>query len=189
MSDVMSETVVAPRGSRPVLGRYHVGNAVVDGPAERVDRRAMGIAVLGSLVEDGAASSLGLPDRVVLQTLAVSTRVPARADALAETIWGKDLPASWAKVVQGCVGRIRKALGADVSETSPQGYHLVHHADHIGQQAVGLDWLDEAIGRHTPRSQRGVRPTGVAAYVLLPANLPEPHPAEMSCLRRPSIWS
>jgi hypothetical protein len=36
MSDVMSETVVAPRGSRPVLGRYHVGNAVVDGRGGRV---------------------------------------------------------------------------------------------------------------------------------------------------------
>ena len=87
----------------------------------------------------GAASSLGLRDCVVLQSLVVSPGVPVSADALAEAIWGEDLPASWAKVVQGCVGRIRKALGDDVSETSPQGRHLVHHADHIGQQAVGLD--------------------------------------------------
>lgn len=119
----------------------------------------MGIAVLGPLEVDGTPSSLGLRDRVVLQALAVSPGVPVSADALAEAIWGEDLPASWAKVVQGCVVRIRKALGADTIETSPQGYRLVHHADHIDHLKFGrlLERARELVAAREPER---------AAYVL-----------------------
>ena len=119
----------------------------------------MGIAVLGPLEVDGTASSLGLRDRVVLQALAVSPGVPVSADALAEAIWGEDLPASWPKVVQGCVVRIRKALGADAIETSPQGYRLVHHADHIDHLKFGrlLERARELVAAREPER---------AAYVL-----------------------
>ncbi|HET7276673.1 MAG TPA: BTAD domain-containing putative transcriptional regulator [Dermatophilaceae bacterium] len=119
----------------------------------------MGIAVLGPLEVDGTPSSLGLRDRVVLQALAVSPGVPVSADALAEAIWGEDLPASWAKVVQGCVVRIRKALGADSIETSPQGYRLVHHADHIDHLKFGrlLERARELVAAREPER---------AAYVL-----------------------
>jgi DNA-binding SARP family transcriptional activator/energy-coupling factor transporter ATP-binding protein EcfA2 len=119
----------------------------------------MGIAILGPLEVDGAESSLGLRDRVVLQALAVSPGVAVTADALAEAIWGEDLPASWAKVVQGCIVRLRKVLGADAIETSTSGYRLVHHADHIDHLKFGrlLDRSRELLTGQEPER---------AAYVL-----------------------
>ena len=72
-----------------------------------------GIAVLGPLEVDGEVAALGLRDRIVLEALAVTPGAQLSADALAEAIWGEELPASWAKVVQGCIVRLRKALGAD----------------------------------------------------------------------------
>jgi DNA-binding SARP family transcriptional activator/WD40 repeat protein len=91
----------------------------------------MGIAVLGPLELDGAESALGLRDRVVLQALAVRHGRPVSADTLAEALWADDPPNSWVKVVQGCVVRLRKALGADTIETSTQGYRLQVHRDHL----------------------------------------------------------
>lgn len=128
---------MAQGGSCVVRDRYQGGNSAVDDLRERVDRRFMGIAILGPLEVDGAASSLGPRDRVVLQALAIRPGVPVSPDALAEAIWGEDSPASWAKVLQGCVVRIRKLLGSDAVETSPQGYRLVHHADHVDHVRFG----------------------------------------------------
>jgi DNA-binding SARP family transcriptional activator/WD40 repeat protein len=91
----------------------------------------MGIGVLGPLELDGTESALGLRDRVVLQALAVRHGMPVSPDALAEALWGDDPPTSWTKVVQGCVVRLRKALGADAIETSTQGYRLQVHRDHL----------------------------------------------------------
>jgi DNA-binding SARP family transcriptional activator/WD40 repeat protein len=91
----------------------------------------MGIGILGPLELDGAESALGLRDRVVLETLAVRHGRPVSADTLAEALWGDDPPSSWTKVVQGCVVRLRKALGADTIETSTQGYRLQVHRDHL----------------------------------------------------------
>ncbi|MEO6414006.1 MAG: BTAD domain-containing putative transcriptional regulator, partial [Pedococcus sp.] len=91
----------------------------------------MGIGILGPLELDGAESALGLRDRVVLETLAVRHGQPVSADILAEALWGEDPPSSWTKVVQGCVVRLRKALGADTIETSSQGYRLQVHRDHL----------------------------------------------------------
>lgn len=91
----------------------------------------MGIAVLGSLEVDGRASTLGLRDRVVIQTLAVRPGVVVSRDSLAEAIWGENPPASWAKIVQGCIVRLRKVLGGDAIETTPHGYRLHIHVDHL----------------------------------------------------------
>jgi DNA-binding SARP family transcriptional activator len=46
------------------------------------------------------------------------------ADALADVLWPDRPPASWTKVVQGCVSRLRRVLGAESIETSPAGYRL-----------------------------------------------------------------
>ena len=78
----------------------------------------MGIAVLGPLEVDGTSSSLGLRDRVVLQALAVRPGVVVDRDSLAEVIWGENPPASWAKVIQGCIVRLRKLLGGEAIETT-----------------------------------------------------------------------
>ena len=46
------------------------------------------------------------------------------AETLAEALWGEQPPASATKVVQGCVSRLRKALGADAIETVGGGYRV-----------------------------------------------------------------
>jgi WD40 repeat protein/DNA-binding SARP family transcriptional activator len=119
----------------------------------------MGIGVLGPLQVDGAAATLGPRDRVVLQALAVTPGVPVRADTLAEALWGDDVPPSWAKVVQGCIVRLRKSLGADTIETTPHGYLLVHHTDHLDHlRFAGLvDRARELVAAREPER---------AAYVL-----------------------
>ena len=91
----------------------------------------MGIAVLGPLEVGGEASTLGLRDRVVLEALAVHSGSVVSPDSLAEAIWGEAPPASWAKVVQGCIVRLRKALGSEAIETTPRGYRLRVHVDHL----------------------------------------------------------
>ena len=91
----------------------------------------MRIAVLGPLEVDGGRIQLAPRDQVVLEALAARPGQTVRAEALAEALWGQDLPPSWPKVVQGCVSRLRKALGATAIVTSGTGYRLVLHRDDV----------------------------------------------------------
>ncbi|HET9667177.1 MAG TPA: BTAD domain-containing putative transcriptional regulator, partial [Desertimonas sp.] len=91
----------------------------------------MGIAVLGPLRVDGDGASLSPRDRVVLETLAVRPGDVVSAERLADALWADRVPTTWPKVVQGCVVRLRKVLGAEAIETSPQGYRLALPADDI----------------------------------------------------------
>jgi DNA-binding SARP family transcriptional activator len=75
------------------------------------------IAVLGPLNVDGDASSLGPRDRVVLEVLALRPGEVVAAERLADAVWGESPPPTWNKVVQGCVVRLRKVLGATAIET------------------------------------------------------------------------
>ena len=84
----------------------------------------MGIAVLGPLQVDGEANGLSPRDRVVLAALVVRGRDPSSTEALADVLWGGDPPASWPKVVHGCVARLRKRLGAAAIELGSGGYRL-----------------------------------------------------------------
>jgi len=84
----------------------------------------VGIAVLGPLSIDGADSGLGRRDRVVLTALTVRPSEVLSAEQLADVLWSEQPPASWAKVVQGCVVRLRKVLGSESIETTPFGYRL-----------------------------------------------------------------
>ena len=83
----------------------------------------MGIAVLGPLTVDGGLH-LGRRDRVVLTVLAVHPGDAVSADILADVLWGVRVPASCTKIVQGCMVRLRKALGNRSIETSSRGYRL-----------------------------------------------------------------
>ncbi|HEX4976425.1 MAG TPA: BTAD domain-containing putative transcriptional regulator [Nocardioides sp.] len=91
----------------------------------------MGIAILGPLTVDGLTGALRHHDRVVLTVLAVRPGEPVSADRLADALWGDDPPDTWSKVVQGCVVRLRKVLGADAIETTPQGYRLALSPDEV----------------------------------------------------------
>ena len=90
----------------------------------------MGIAVLGPLAVEGA-ERIGRRDRVVLAALAARAGEVVGADQLADALWGERPPASWGKVVQGCVMRLRKILGAQAIETGPTGYRLVLPPDDV----------------------------------------------------------
>jgi DNA-binding SARP family transcriptional activator/WD40 repeat protein len=84
----------------------------------------VGIALLGPVSVDGANGALSRRDRVVLATLAVGRGEALTTEQLADALWGEQPPASWNKIVQGCVVRLRRLLGPQSIETSPQGYRL-----------------------------------------------------------------
>ncbi len=91
----------------------------------------MGIAVLGPLQVEGSANGLGPRDRVVLSALVVRAGAPIPQDALADALWGDEVPATWAKVVQGCIVRLRKVLGPAAIESGPSGYRLTLSEDEL----------------------------------------------------------
>ena len=83
------------------------------------------IGLLGPLQLEGAAGPTVVPrDRAVLTALAVHPGEVVSNDRLADALWGEDPPASWPKVVQSCVVRLRKALGPAPIETAAGGYRL-----------------------------------------------------------------
>jgi DNA-binding SARP family transcriptional activator/WD40 repeat protein len=84
----------------------------------------VGIAVLGPLRIDDDAVTLGRRDRTVLAALAMHPGEEVRTERLFEVLWGETPPASAAKVVQGCVVRLRKTLGTAAIATTPSGYRL-----------------------------------------------------------------
>ncbi len=94
------------------------------------------LRVLGPLEVDGAAEALGPRDRVVVSALALRPGERVDAEVLAEALWGEDPPASAAKVVQGCVSRLRKALGADAIETVDGGYRVRYDELDIDRQQL-----------------------------------------------------
>ncbi len=91
----------------------------------------MRIALLGSLQVNDGHTTLGPRDRIVLQALASRPGTELSPEGLAEALWGEHLPETWLKVVQGCIVRLRKALGPDSIQTSPSGYRLVVHQDEV----------------------------------------------------------
>jgi DNA-binding SARP family transcriptional activator/WD40 repeat protein len=91
----------------------------------------MGVAVLGPLQVDGQAAALSPRDRVVLSALAVRAGRTVSVDALADALWGDRPPPSWTKVLQGCVVRLRKRLGAAAIESVPGGYRLTLTEDEL----------------------------------------------------------
>ncbi len=105
-------------GISPVSGSLTAARGPVD--SEGVD-----VGLLGPVHVDHGSRGLGPRDRVVLSALAVSPGSVLSADQLADALWRESPPDSWTKVVQGCVVRLRKVLGADAVETTPHGYRLV----------------------------------------------------------------
>jgi DNA-binding SARP family transcriptional activator/WD40 repeat protein len=97
--------------------------------------RAVDIGFLGPLQVDrdanGDVAAPGPRDRVVLSALAVRPGEVVAPDRLADALWGDEPPVSWPKVVQGCVARLRRTLGAAVIETAAGGYRLTVDGDHL----------------------------------------------------------
>ena len=93
----------------------------------------MTITVLGPLTVNGSGL-LSRRDRVVLETLATRPGHPVRADQLADALWQDDPPASATKNLQGCIVRLRKALGEDAITTTAHGYVLTVPPDEIDSE-------------------------------------------------------
>src|SRR5689334_16911593 len=94
------------RGITPVsrrLTRCRAGSTLCPVP---------GVSVLGPLRVDADGGTLGRRDRVVLAALSLRPGEAVSAERLADALWPDGVPASWNKVVQGCVVRLRRALGA-----------------------------------------------------------------------------
>ena len=72
----------------------------------------------------GRAEALGRRERIVLATLAVQRPDLATHDQLAEALWPAGPPPTSAKVIQGCVSRLRGLLGADAITTLDNGYRV-----------------------------------------------------------------
>lgn len=115
----------------------------------------MGIEVLGPLTIDGNGS-LSPRDRVVLTALVTRLGQPTSSEMLAEALWPDRPPASWGKVVPGCINRLRKRLGASAITTSGGGYALLVEIEEIdaarferlvgkGHQLLALGEPDRAI--------------------------------------------
>lgn len=90
----------------------------------------MSIAVLGPLSCD-RGTGFGRRDRAVLTALALCVGRAVTADQLADAVWGDTPPATAHKSLQGCIVRLRKALGQETIDTSPQGYRLEVPADDV----------------------------------------------------------
>jgi DNA-binding SARP family transcriptional activator/WD40 repeat protein/energy-coupling factor transporter ATP-binding protein EcfA2 len=91
----------------------------------------MGIGVLGPLSVDDRIGGLSPRDRVVLSALVLGRGRAVPSATLAEALWGDEPPPTGAKIVQNCVARLRKVLGAGAIETVPGGYRLTTPADEL----------------------------------------------------------
>ena len=86
--------------------------------------------MLGPLSCDVDAT-FGRRDRAVLTALAMCVGRAVTADQLADAVWGAAPPATAHKALQGCMVRLRRALGPTAIETSSSGYRLAVPADEV----------------------------------------------------------
>jgi WD40 repeat protein/DNA-binding SARP family transcriptional activator len=87
--------------------------------------------VLGPLSVDNGEAGLGPRDRVVLAALALRPGEVVSVDRLGDALWADAPPVTWCKVVQGCVVRLRRALGQAAIETTGGGYRLTLAGDDL----------------------------------------------------------
>jgi predicted ATPase/DNA-binding SARP family transcriptional activator len=84
------------------------------------------VRVLGALeARDGSdVIAIRPAERRLLAALVACRRAPVRYDALAEAVWGEEVPRSATRSLQTHVLRLRSSLGDDAVETVPGGYRL-----------------------------------------------------------------
>jgi DNA-binding SARP family transcriptional activator/WD40 repeat protein len=122
----------------------------------------MEIGVLGPLVVDGDAVRLAPRDRVVLAALTLRPGELVAAEQLADALWVNAPPATWSKVVQGSIVRLRKLLGPAAIETLPRGYRLVMPAHELDARE-----FERLVGR--AREQLTLGEAERASYTLAEA--------------------
>ena len=90
----------------------------------------MRIRVLGTTGVDGSAPLTGR-DAKVLAALVVGFPDPVTSASLAQAVWGSAPPATWGKILQGSVSRLRRSCGAAAISTEAGGYRLTVDAADI----------------------------------------------------------
>ncbi|MCU1423755.1 MAG: hypothetical protein JWM51_46 [Microbacteriaceae bacterium] len=110
----------------------------------------MEVGVLGALTLDGGRIPLAPRDRAVLSALTVRVGSSLSVESLAAALWGDDLPASWSKVIPGCVMRLRRLIAPARIETTRFGYRLA--AEHI---EVDAERFEQLVKRGTQLLQLG----------------------------------
>ncbi|HEX5730858.1 AfsR/SARP family transcriptional regulator, partial [Microbacterium sp.] len=84
----------------------------------------MQVRVLGALTLDDGRIPLAPRDRAVLGALTVRLGAALPVESLAAALWGDDWPASWAKIIPGCIMRLRRHIAPAEIETTTHGYRL-----------------------------------------------------------------
>ncbi len=115
--------------------------------------------LLGPVEVDSADGQPGPRDRVVLDALAVRHGSPISAEGLAEALWPDGRPASWAKVVQGCISRLRAVLGPEAIETTDRGYRLVP-----GRLDLDRDEFEDLVRQGHDHLRTGAPERAVVAF-------------------------
>ncbi|WP_341996872.1 winged helix-turn-helix domain-containing protein [Microbacterium sp. LWH7-1.2] len=110
----------------------------------------MEVRVLGALTLDDGRIPLARRERAVLGALTVRPGESVSTDSLAVALWGDDLPASWSKVIQGCVMRLRRLIAPARIETTPLGYRLL--TDHV---QIDADEFERLVQRGTEQLELG----------------------------------
>jgi DNA-binding SARP family transcriptional activator/WD40 repeat protein len=107
------------------------------------------ISLLGPLQLDDRAE-LSPRDRVVISALAIQAGRVVSADQLAEALWGEDAPPSGPKILQGCIVRLRRAMGKNAIETTTGGYRLA-----LTDEEIDVRQFERLLGRGQRLAESG----------------------------------
>ena len=99
------------------------------------------VRVLGRLAIDGGRHP-SPRDATVLAALVVHQGRTVPVEVLADAVWGASVPASWRKVLQGAVLRLRQHLGTGAIATEPNGYRLA-----LGRDEVDAWAFEDGVAR------------------------------------------
>lgn len=108
----------------------------------------------------GGRQDLQLRDRTVLGVLVVRRCIPVTVDEIGFALWCDDPPASFRKVIQGSIMRLRRVLGAEAIHTVDDGYQLAVDAAGVDacafERSIGAA-RDQLTAGHAERAAREAR--------------------------------
>ncbi|KQS97334.1 hypothetical protein ASG23_17480 [Cellulomonas sp. Leaf395] len=110
----------------------------------------MVVRVLGALTLDDGRIPLAPRDRAVMAALTIRLGAEVSAASLAAALWGDNPPASWSKVIPGCVMRLRRLIAPARIDTTAHGYRLV--AEYV---EVDAERFERLVTRGTQQLELG----------------------------------
>ena len=110
----------------------------------------MEVHVLGTLTLDDGRIPLAPRDRAVMSALMVRPGASLSVESLAAAVWGDARPASWSKIIPGCIMRLRRLIAPARIETTSLGYRLT--GEHI---EVDAERFERLVTRGTQQLELG----------------------------------